>query len=242
MHPPSSALFAVALAIATSGCQSNDSRSSHQGGGSTAAGTARLAAAVTPRSSSSAPPTDSISAMADRGRIQGNAQAPLWIIEASDFQCPFCKTWHDSTYAPLVDNYVKTGKVRMAYLNFPLNQHQNALPAAEAAMCASVQDKFWPMHDALFNDQAHWQGLQNALPVFDSLAAKLGVVMPAWRECVTKHLTRPLIEADYTRSQTAGVKSTPTFFVGDQLLTGAQPYAFMRQIIEAQLAKRPAGR
>ena len=93
-------------------------------------------------------PTDSISERADRGRIRGNPQAGLWIIEASDFQCPYCKMWHDSTYGSLVKDYVESGKVRLAYLNFPLSQHQNAMPAAEAAMCASVQDKFWPMHVA----------------------------------------------------------------------------------------------
>lgn len=188
------------------------------------------------------PPTDSISAAADRGRIQGSPQAPLWFIEASDFQCPFCKTWHDSAYKPLVDEYVKTGKVRMAYLNYPLTQHRNALPAAEAAMCASVQDKFWPMHDALFNSQSKWEALPNAMPFFDSLATSLGVSMPGWRSCVEKHLTRPLIEADFARSQSAGVRSTPTFFVGDQLLSGAQPYPYLRQIVEAQLAKRATAR
>jgi len=182
-------------------------------------------------------PTDSISERADRGRIRGNEQARLWIIEASDFQCPFCKMWHDSTYGSLVKDYVASGKARLAYLNFPLNQHQNAMPAAEAAMCASVQDKFWPMHDSLFSSQPRWEMLPNAMPAFDSLAARLGVAMPAWRDCVSRHLTRPLIEADYARSQNAGVRSTPTFFVGDQQLAGFQAYPFFRQVVEAQLAK-----
>ena len=241
MTPPSLARRAVALiAVLALGCSSADS-SPPPAGGSSASRSPSVAA--TPASARPGqPPTDSVSAAADRGRIQGSAQAPVWFIEASDFQCPFCKTWHDSTYKPLVDEYVKTGKVRMAYLNFPLNQHQNALPAAEAAMCASVQNKFWPMHDALFNTQPQWEALPNAMPTFDSLAARLGVSMPGWRNCVDKHLTRALIEADYARSQTAGVRSTPTFFVGDQLLSGLQPYAYLRQIVEAQLAKRSPAR
>jgi protein-disulfide isomerase len=195
------------------------------------------AAAVAAQSRPGTLPNDSISAKADRGRIRGNSRASLWIVEASDFQCPYCKMWHDSTYAPLVRDYVATGKAQLAYLNFPLSQHQNALPAAEAAMCASVQDKFWPMHDSLFSSQERWEVLQNAMPLFDSTAAHIGVSMPAWRECVSKHLTRPLIEADYERSRTAGVKSTPTFFVGEQLVAGFQPYSFFRQVVEAQLAK-----
>src|SRR5437016_7506534 len=191
---------------------------------------------------SSAMPSDSISERADRGRIRGSDQAALWIIEASDFQCPYCKMWHDSTYGSLVKDYVESCRVRLAYLNFPLSQHQNAMPAAEAAMCASVQDKFWPMHDSLFSSQQTWETLPNAVPAFDSIAARLGVAMPAWRNCVARHLTRPLIEADYARSKSAGVGSTPTFFVGDQQLSGFQGYAFFRQVVEAQLAKRSGSR
>ena len=189
-----------------------------------------------------ATPSDSISVLADRGRIRGNPQATLWIIEASDFQCPYCRMWHDSSYAPLLHDFVDPGKTRLAYLNFPLNIHQNAMPAAEAAMCASVQDKFWPMHDSLFGSQPRWETLVNPVPVFDSMAAHMGVTMPAWRDCVARHLTRPLIEADYSRLQTSGVRSTPTFFIGDQRLEGDQPYPFFRQVIVAQLAKSAAPR
>src|SRR5207253_609766 len=96
--------------------------------------------------------------------------------------------WHDPTYGSLVKDYVESGRVRLAYLNFPLSQHQNAMPAAEAAMCASVQDKFWPMHDSLFSSQQTWETLPNAIPAFDSIAARLGVAMPAWRNCVARLL------------------------------------------------------
>ena len=187
-------------------------------------------------------PTDSISVLADRGRIRGSTQTSFWIIEASDFQCPYCKMWHDSAYAPLVHDYVEPGKARLAYLNFPLSQHQNSMPAAEAAMCASVQDKFWPMHDSLFASQPRWEALANAVPVFDSIAARIGVTMPAWRDCVARHLTRPLIEADYARLQSSGVRSTPSFFIGTQQLAGFQPYPFFRQVVETQLAKQGTSR
>jgi protein-disulfide isomerase len=232
--------LAASLLTLAAACRPADS--AQRAAEATSTGARPAAAAAPTAAAARQTPSDSISALADRGRILGNERAPLWIIEASDFQCPYCKTWHDSAFAPLVDQYVKTGKVRLAYLNFPLNQHANALPAAEAAMCASVQNRFWPMHDALFNAQPRWQALGNAVPAFDSLAAQLGVSMPAWRECMSKHLTRPLIEADYERSQSAGVQSTPSFFVGDQLVSGAQPFAYMRQIIEAQLARRAAAR
>ena len=233
-------LFGVLTFAAAIACKGKDSGRS-ESSSSPAASSSTPAAAVASRGSTKTP-TDSISERADRGRIRGNDKAGLWIIEASDFQCPYCKMWHDSTYGPLVKNYVDAGKARLAYLNYPLSQHQNALPAAEAAMCASVQNKFWPMHDSLFASQQRWETRPNALPFFDSLAARLGVTMTAWRDCVSRHLTQPLIQADYERSRTAGVKSTPTFFVGDQQLSGFQPYAFFRQVVEAQIAKSGAAR
>src|SRR6185369_12651734 len=104
-------------------------------------------------------PTDSNITRADLARIQGSATAPVWVIEVSDFQCPYCKQWHDETYPMLRDQYVKTGKIRLAYVNFPLAMHAHAFPAAEAAMCAGAQDKFWQMHDALFSSQHGWEDL-----------------------------------------------------------------------------------
>lgn len=166
-------------------------------------------------------PHDSLSDRADRGRILGDSTAPLWVIVASDFQCPFCKQWEDASFARIVKDYVKTGRVRLAFLNMPLNIHRNAVPAAEAAMCASAQNKFWPMHDVLFASQTTWEQLANPSAKFDSLAMSLGVNMPQWRDCTSKHLLLPLVEADRDRARQAGVGSTPTFFVGDQTLAGA---------------------
>jgi len=228
------ALLSVAIAI---GCRGSDAAQRREAA-SSAGSSAAPATAVASRSTTiGKAPTDSISEKADHGRIRGNPKAAMWIVEASDFQCPYCKMWHDSTYGPLIRDYVATGKAQLAYLNYPLSQHQNALPAAEAAMCASVQNKFWPMHDSLFSTQERWETLPNAMPIFDSTAAHLGITMPSWRECVAKHLTRPLIEADYERTRSAGVKSTPTFFVGEQIVSGFQPYSFFKQVVEAQLAK-----
>jgi protein-disulfide isomerase len=238
MTAPISALAAASVALIV-GCRGSDAAQRNEPAGSAGSSSAP-ATAVAAESRPATKLTDSISEKADHGRIRGNTKAALWIVEASDFQCPYCKMWHDSTYGPLVRDYVATGKAQLAYLNFPLSQHQNAMPAAEAAMCASVQNKFWPMHDSLFTSQERWETLANAMPSFDSTAAHIGVSMPAWRDCVAKHLTRPLIEADYERSRTAGVKSTPTFFVGDQQVAGFQPYSFFRQVVEAQLAKAGA--
>ena len=175
-------------------------------------------------------------ARADQGRIAGAPTAKVWIIEISDFQCPYCKMWHDSTYPAIVREYVQTGKARLAYLNYPLPNHANALPAAEAAMCASEQGKFWPMQSAIFDTQNRWAGLPDAVPVFDSLASSLGVALPQWRQCMTSHATQPLIAADQERSAAREIRSTPSFVIGDQLIPGAAPIGAFRDAIERALA------
>lgn len=174
---------------------------------------------------------------ADAGRIQGSPSAKVWLIEASDFQCPFCKEWHDESYDAIVKEYVSTGKVRLAFLNDPLSMHQYSMQAAEAAMCASVQNKFWPMHQALFATQHQWEVLRDPAPYFDSLAVKAGVNAADWRTCVSTHATRPLIDADKDRLRRSGVEATPTFFIGSVKLEGVQPIATMRKALDDALAK-----
>jgi protein-disulfide isomerase len=203
-------------------------------------GAAAPAAAVAPALPASPAHRDSISDRADRGRILGDSTASLWVIMASDFQCPFCKQWHDADFQKIVNAYVKTGRVRLAFLNMPLSMHQHALAAAEAAMCASVQNKFWPMHEGLFSTQKQWEAVPVPSAIFDSLAKSTGVNLDAWRACVRDHLTLPLIQADRERVVAAHVNSTPTFFVGDQTLPGAD--ANLAQAIDAALAKAPPGK
>jgi protein-disulfide isomerase len=186
--------------------------------------------------------TDSVSTAADRGRIRGAETAPIWVVEISDFQCPFCKRWHDQSFATIDKDYVQTGKVRLAYLNFPLSMHANARAASEAAMCASVQGKFWPLHKSLFDTQEKWASQANPTPTFDSLAVAAGVDATAWRSCMTTHATGKLIDADHDRSTAAGVQSTPTFFIGDRKLEGAYPVDSFRVAIEAAIAKAGAAR
>lgn len=189
--------------------------------------------------SGSVAPKDSISDRADRGRIIGDSTAKVWVIMASDFQCPYCKMWHDQQFAA-VEAYAKQNRVRLAFLNYPVQGHQNAVPASEAAMCASIQNKFWPMHEGLFATQERWATMQNAKPVFDSLAKAAGVNMTTYNECIAKHLTLPLIEADHERGRAAGVGSTPTFFVGGQMLLGAD--ANVRGAIDAALSGNPGAK
>src|SRR4051812_26236074 len=218
------AALAISLACAPTG-------GSRQGGESTSVTRSETAAVAT------SPPTDPIITRADLARIQGSPSAPLWVIEVSDFQCPYCKQWHDQTYNTFLDQYVKTGKVRLAYVNFPLQSHAHAWPAAEAAMCAGAQGKFWPMHDALFNTQVKWESLGSPTPLFDSLAQANGLEMRGWRDCVSSGKMKPLIEADHERASRAGASATPSFMIGDKILTGAQPIEELRKAIDSALVK-----
>ena len=181
--------------------------------------------------------SSALRAAADSGRIQGAPGARVWLIMVSDFQCPYCKQWHDESYAALAREYVAAGKVRAAYLNFPLDQHPQALPAAEAAMCASAQGKFWPYQTALFQSQQRWGSMGDATPVYDSLATAVGADLTRFRGCTASHVMRPVVEADRDRMERAGVRSTPSFFVGDRQIAGAQPTAAFRQALDAALAK-----
>lgn len=189
-----------------------------------------------PAPAATATDSTSLLAKADRGRIRGDSSAKLWVVMVSDFQCPYCRQWHDEVFATVMRDYVATGKIRVAYLNYPLSIHQNAMAAAEAAMCASVQGKFWEMHDAIFRAQDRWAGARDPKPVFDSLATSVGVSPDPYHSCVSSGATRPMILADEQRASTAGVRATPTFFIGSGQVEGAVPLPDFRAALDKALA------
>ncbi len=221
-------LAAIALACAPAS-------SSTRGSESTSAST--VAATTAPLTDSIQPSKDPDVVRADLARIAGNPAAKVWVIVISDFQCPYCKQWHDETYPAFNDEYVKTGKVRFAYINYPLNSHMNAWPAAQTAMCAAAQDKFWPMHEALFATQQQWEVLSPPKPFLDSLARSLKLDMKRFSDCVSSGKMRSLIQADHDRALNAGANSTPTFLIGSEVVVGAVPIADMRKSIDSALAK-----
>ncbi len=225
-----SAVLAAAV-LTMAACSTNGSTTRADSTPATAAAATAPAKPATP---------DPLVEAADHGRIQGDANAKTWVVIASDFQCPYCKQWHTETYETFLKEYVRSGKVKVAYVNYPLNQHQNAVIAAQAAMCASAQNKFWQYHDGLFNSQASWETLQEPRPVLDSLAKSVGVDMTAWGNCVTSGKMLPLIRADRDRLAQAGVQSTPSFLIGDQLLAGVQPIEALRPVLDSVIAKNSA--
>lgn len=161
--------------------------------------------------------------------VRGPADAPITIIEYSDYQCPFC-----ARVTPTLAELRKTygDKVRIVFKDFPLPNHPEAPKAAEAAHCAGDQGKYWEMHDRLFANQRALQ-----VPALKQHAASLGLDMEAFSQCLDsgKHAAR--VEADLREGEALGVNSTPTLFINGRPVMGAQPLAYFKAVIDEELAR-----
>lgn len=161
---------------------------------------------------------------------QGPASAPIEIVEFSDFQCPFCYRSF-----PTVKQVMNTygDKIRFVYRNYPLPNHPNARPAAEAAQCANEQGQFWPYHDRLFADQSK---LGN--DDLKAAAVALGLDAAKFNACFDSHKYKARVDADTQAGNEAGVNGTPAFFINGRLLSGAQPFDEFKKVIDEELARR----
>ncbi len=177
------------------------------------------------------------------GRIRGSPAAPVTVYEMSDFQCPYCRRFALETFPALDSAYIATGKVRWAFVNFPLTSvHQNALAAAEVAVCAAQQNAFWRVHDLLYRHQDVWAPLKQPGAFFLSLADSAGISRPALLGCVKASDTEEVVRADAQGAERSGASSTPTFYIEGGLLVGAQPLPVFRQVLDSIVRlKRPAG-
>jgi len=171
--------------------------------------------------------------------IKGNTDAPITIIEYSDFQCPFCLRHFENTM-PQLQEYIDAGQVRYAFKDFPIHTiHPQAQKAHESTRCARElggENAFWEMHDLLFASQDEWAGAGNHVDVFKGLAAEVGLVQQQFDECLDSDRHANAVNADLTEGQRLGVTGTPSFFINGQLLFGAQPFPAFQQIIEMLLA------
>jgi len=185
---------------------------------------------------------DSIVPRAQRSRSKGAENAPVTLVEVSDFQCPYCRQFAETTYKQLDSAYIRTGKVRLTFISFPLPNHAKAFGATEAAMCAGAQGKFWPMHDRLFATQREWGEAADATTRFDGFASALGLNMAAYRDCTANDRVATIIVNDIMDVSRSGINGTPAFVLnGSKLLSGAIPFDQLRTEIDALLAAGPAG-
>ncbi|MEW5896892.1 MAG: thioredoxin domain-containing protein [Nanoarchaeota archaeon] len=164
------------------------------------------------------------------GAVLGSSDAPVTILEFSDFQCPFCKRGYE-TMKQVEGAYIISGKVRLVFRNFPLSFHEEAKPAALAAACAKEQGEFWKYHDKLFENQ-DVLGADN----YKKWAKELGLDTEKFNNCLESKKYEDEIEADIADGQSYGITGTPAFFVNGRLISGAQPYEVFVDEIEAVLA------
>ena len=159
----------------------------------------------------------------------GPSDAPIVIVEFSDFQCPFCRRFQSDTYQSLLDAY--PGQIRFVYRNLPLTSiHPNAMPAAIASMCAKDQNAYWEYHDKLFSSE------QLDQDTYIRYAADLGLDTEKFTACLSSGSHDAEIQDDMNFAIDLGVQSTPTFFVNGLAIVGAQPLENFKQIIDKELA------
>jgi len=181
----------------------------------------------------------------DDDPMKGDPNASITIVEFSDFQCPFCAKFHETTLPQIEQNYISTGKVNFVYRDFPIQSiHPNAVTASLASECSDDQGKFWEIHDMIFKNQRNWQGLEIAesANLFKEYAIDIGLDMDEFDSCMTSGKHFEEIQNDLNDGRTYGVTGTPGFFVGNEKigftkLIGAQPYSSFQKVIEQQLVR-----
>jgi protein-disulfide isomerase len=175
--------------------------------------------------------------------IQGAREAKLTLVEFSDYQCPYCARHTRETYPLIEKDFIATGKVRYAMIDFPLRGHPFSFKAAEAATCAANKGKFWEMHDLLFENQ-------NALnpETLPTYAEQLGIDRGEFEACL-KEGRSDAVNADLQQATRAGVSATPTFMIGwlvegdrlkpAEVIRGAQSYENFERVIQKLLQQGP---
>lgn len=200
----------------------------HLGAGTTAKVTGNTVVAGT---GSGNPSAAAVVDHTDDDAFKGDADAPVTIVEWSDYQCPFCGRFYSDALPQIEEQYIKTGKVKLVYRDFPLSFHPQAQKAAEAAECAKDQDRFWDMHDRLFDNQASL-----SVGNFKVWAKELGLDTDAFNTCLDSGSKASEVQKDMLDGQKAGIRGTPGFMIDGKLVSGAQPFAVFASIIDEALA------
>jgi protein-disulfide isomerase len=179
-------------------------------------------------------PTGPVDISIENSFAIGNPDAPVTIVEYTDYQCPFCSRHVAQVYPQLKEKYVDTGLVYYVFKDFPLTSiHPQAELAAEAARCAGEQNGYVEMHDALFANQGEWNGRDDAATFFINYASEIGLEPTPFTECLESHKFLEAVRADLNEGLGFGVQGTPTFFVNGNIFVGAQPLEAFDQMITA---------
>lgn len=196
-----------------------------------AAASAPATAPVAPTQPETSAPPAVVPDVSVEGRpSQGDADAPVTVVEFTDYQCPYCGAFARDTEEALLKAY--DGQVRFVVRHFPITGiHQYAQKAAEAAECAFDQDRFWEYHEALF---AHQDALDEAS--LRAYAKEVGLDGRTFGQCLSSGEKAAVVAADQADGQRYGVSATPTFFINGQRFVGAKPIDEFKQVIDGLLA------
>lgn len=164
---------------------------------------------------------------------KGAPDAPIMILEVSDFQCPFCKTHALGQGARIDEEYVETGKARVIY--FHMLGHIHSQKSAEAAECAGNQGKFWEMHHLLFTETDEWWDAGDPVYFFKSYAETIGLDSEAFNTCIDMGERFAKVQNDHSIVTRGGITGTPTFIVNNQPLVGSPEYDTWKQILDSIL-------
>ncbi|PIN75325.1 disulfide bond formation protein DsbA [Candidatus Woesearchaeota archaeon CG10_big_fil_rev_8_21_14_0_10_37_12] len=187
----------------------------------------------TPSAPSVPEPADiDMAALVDDDAVKGNEDAPVTMVEFSDFECPFCTRFFEQTLPQIESEYIETGKLKLVYRDYPLPFHPQAQKAAEAAECAGEQGKYWEMHDKLFET-----GVAGGVDSFKKFAKDLGLKTADFNSCLDSDQFADEVQKDMADGSAAGVQGTPGFIINGRLVSGAQPFAAFKQVIDAALAE-----
>jgi protein-disulfide isomerase len=176
--------------------------------------------------------------------VRGNPNAPITIVEFSDFQCPFCARFFAQTLPQIQQDYIDSGKVKLVFRDFPLESiHANARVASIAGECADDQKMFWQYHDKLFEGQTQWARLSasDATTTFKQYASELRLNSADFNSCLDSEKYSNEIAQDFQNGANYGVTGTPAFFIGNDkegyvTLIGAKPYSAFQEVIDKELS------
>ena len=143
----------------------------------------------------------------------GKANAPVTVVEFTDYQCPYCRRFYQTTYPQLKKKYVDTGQVRWIVRNLPLGFHADAIPAAMAAHCAGDQGKYWEYHETLFRNQARWSSASMPSSAFEQYASDVGIDGGEFKSCLNSEKYADVVTANMQLGQRMGVNGTPSIFL-----------------------------
>lgn len=180
-------------------------------------------------------PNEKIEVTAGNSPSDGSENAQVTIIEFSDYECPFCERFYSETLPQIKEKYIKTGKVKLVFKDFPLSFHPSAQKAAEAARCARAQrgdTGYWKMHDKLFENQASLS-IEN----YKKWAKEIGLNAGVFDACIDSDRYADDVKRDLSYGESLGITGTPGFFINGISLSGAQPFSAFEQIIEQELAE-----